>query len=265
MLSDLEIISHHFPDRQDIIIYPIADVHLGSAEHMARDWERFCSDLLKQPNAYLILGGDLLDNGTKTSVTNAFEATMRPMEAKRLMCEMLAPLSDRILCMVSGNHEDRAANRDADNDISYDIACKLNAEHLYRKNVAFVKLRFGKTEHGKGSKRDGRHNPTYVFAVTHGSGSGLGAINRNQKFGYVLDGCDCLIVGHSHRPYIEQPAKIKIDPHNNIVSIQPFKIVSMTSWLGWGGYAARQMLPPASHALQTITVCGKKKEIKVEM
>ena len=153
MLSDLEIIEHRFPERQDIVIYPISDVHFGAAEHMAKEWEKFCADLLTQENAYLFLGGDLINNGTKTAVTNCFTETHRPMLQKKIMCEMLEPVRDRILCMVSGNHEDRGANRDADNDISYDIACKLNVEHLYRKNVAFVKLRFGETGKGKGSRR----------------------------------------------------------------------------------------------------------------
>ncbi len=265
MLSDLEIIEHRFPDRPDIVIYPISDVHFGAQEHMAKEWQKFCADLLAQENAYVVLGGDLINNGTKTAVTNCFSETHRPMMQKKIMCDMLEPIAPRILCMVSGNHEDRGANKDADNDISYDIACKLNIEMLYRKNVAFLKLRFGETGKGKGSRRDGKSSPTYIFTVTHGTGSGTGVMNRNLKFGYILEGCDCLIVGHSHRPYVEQPARIKIDPHNNRVTVQPFKVVSMTSWLGWGGYAARAMLPPTSHAPQKIMLRGRKKEIKVEM
>lgn len=265
MLSDLEIIEHRFPDREDIIIYPISDVHFGAQEHMAKEWEKFCMGLLEQKNAYIFLGGDLLNNGVKNSVTNVYAELERPMMQKKIMCDYLEPLRERILCIVPGNHENR--NREVDNDPIYDIAVKLDLEHLFRKNVAFVKLRFGNTEHGKGSKRDGRHNPTYVFTVTHGVGGGMtgASVNRNEKFGYVLDGCDCLVVGHTHKPYVTQPAKIKIDPHNNTVTVQPFKVVSMTSWLGWGGYAARQMLPPTSHAPQKIIVKGKKKEIKVEM
>ena len=260
MLSDFEIISHHFPEREDIKIYPVSDVHLGAAEHLTREWELFCQRVKDEPNSYIILGGDLVNNGTRTSVTNVFAETMRPREQKRIMTAMLGPLRDKILCAVSGNHERR--NRDVDNDITYDIMCKLDLEHLYRENIAFVKIHMGN------KRNDGTKNPTYVLVVTHGSGAGVltgGSVNRNERFGYVLDGADALIVGHTHKPFVTQPSKIKIDAQNNRVSIKPFKVVSMTSWLRYGGYAAQKMLLPTSHAPQTITLCGKRKLMTVTM
>lgn len=262
MLPDFHMIQHHFPDREDIRIYPISDIHLGAAEHMVREWELFCQRVVNEPNSYLILGGDLLNNCTRSSVSNIFEETLRPREQKRIMTEMLEPIKDRCLCMVNGNHERR--NKDVDNNPTYDIACKLDIETVYRENVAFVKIQMGE----KGNRRDGMKNPSYVFVVTHGSGGGVltgGSVNRNERFGYVLDGADALIVGHTHKPFVTQPAKIKIDPFNNKVSVRPFKVISMTSWMTWGGYAAQKMLLPTSHAPQVITLCGKKKEMTVTM
>ena len=84
-------------------------------------------------------------------------------------------------------------------------------------------------------------------------------------FGYSVDGADVIIVGHTHKPFITQPSKIYIDKHNNCVSVKPFKVVSTTSWLQYGGYAAQKMLTPSSHAVQTITLCGNKKEIIATM
>ena len=260
MLSDFELITHHFPDREDIRIYPISDVHLGAAEHMTREWELFCQRIANEPNSYIILGGDLINNATRNSVSNIFEETMRPREQKKVMVKMLEPLRDKILCAVSGNHERR--NRDVDNDITYDIMCKLDLEWVYRENIAFVKIQMGKP------RGDGKKNPTYVLTVTHGSGACIltgGAINRNERFGYVLDGADALIVGHTHKPFVTQPSKIKIDAQNNRVSIKPFKVISMTSWMTYGGYAAQKMLLPTSNAPQTITLCGKRKLMTVTM
>lgn len=261
MLSDFEIITHKFEQKDDLHIYPISDVHLGAAEHMTREWELFCQRILDDKNAYVILGGDLINNATRNSVSNVFEETMRPREQKKLMAEMLTPIKDRILCCVSGNHERRSL-KDADDDPTYDIICKLDKEHLYRENIAFVKIQVGK-KYG-----DGNTNPTYVLVVTHGAGGGLltgSAVNRNERFAYVIDGCDCLIVGHTHKPFITQPAKIKIDPFNNKVTVRPFKVVSSTSWLNWGGYAAKAMMLPTSHCLQTLTLKGNKKEIIITM
>ena len=261
MLSDFEIITHHFPENRDILLFPISDVHLGASEHMEKEWADFCRQIEETPNAYIILGGDLINNSTRTSVANVFEETMRPREQKKVIAEMLTPIRDRILCAVSGNHE-RRSGKDADDDPTYDIMCKLDIEHLYRENMAFVKIQIGSKE-GNGEK-----NPTYVLTVTHGAGGGIltgGAVNRNERFGYVVDGMDCLIVGHTHKPFVTQPSNVKIDPFNNKVSIKPFKVVSSTSWLNYGGYAAQKMLLPSSHAPQVITLCGNRKDIKVTM
>lgn len=261
MLRDFEMIQHKFAENNDIHIIPISDVHLGAAEHMQRKWELFCQEILDRPNTFITLGGDLINNATKSSVSNIFEETMRPSEQKKIMAKMLEPLRDRILCAVSGNHERRSL-KDADDDPTYDIMCKLDLEHLYRENMAFVKIQMGDV------KRNREKNPTYLLTVTHGAGGGIytgGSVNRNERFGYVIDGVDCLIVGHTHKPFVTQPSKIFVDTHNNKISFKPFKVISSTAWLDFGGYAAQKMLLPSSHAAQTITLCGNKKEIKVTM
>ena len=91
------------------------------------------------------------------------------------------------------------------------------------------------------------------------------AVNRAERYGYALDGADVLVLGHSHRPYTTQPGKIKIDLQNNKVSIKPFKVVSSTSWLEYGGYAAQKLLLPTTHCLNKIVLHGDHKEITVTM
>lgn len=261
MLPDFEMIVHRFEERPDLTIIPVSDVHLGAAEHMEKEWAAFCESVLSRPNVYLILVGDLINNATRNSVSNVFEETLRPREQKKMMTQMLMPLRDRILAGVSGNHERRSL-KDADDDPSYDIMCKLDLENLYRENIAFIKIQMGKP------RANGIDNPTYTIVATHGAGGGIytgAAVNRNERFGYVIDGMDCLIVGHTHKPFITQPSKIKINPYNNTVSMRPFKVVSSTSWLKYGSYAARSMMLPTSHAVQTITFAGKHKEIVVTM
>lgn len=261
MLNDFEMIVKHFPDNEDIIIYPISDVHFGAAEHMTREWEVFCQNLLSQKNAYVILAGDLINNATRSSVSDIFSEKYRPAEQKKIMAKMLEPIKDRILCAVSGNHE-RRSQKDTDDDPTYDILCKLDIEDRYRLNMAFLKIQIGDIA-GAGTR-----NPTYMLTVTHGAGGGVltgGAVNRNERFGYVLDGCDALIVGHTHKPFITQPSKIYIDSRNNLVSVRPFKVVSSTSWLEYGGYAAQKMLIPSSHAVQTMLLHGKFKKIEITM
>lgn len=261
MLNDFEMICHHFPANEDITILPVSDVHLGAAEHMQRAWELFCQSVLEKPNVYLTLGGDLINNATKSSVSSVFAETMRPSEQKKVMAKMLEPLRDRILCAVPGNHERRSL-KDADDDPTYDIMTKLDIEHLYRPTTAYMKIQIGSID---GS---GYANPTYCLAVNHGAGGGAltgSAVNRGERFGYAIDGLDCLILGHTHKVAQTQPGKIKVDAHNKRISIKPFKLVIASSWLSYGGYAAEKLLLPSTHAAQEIILRGNRKAIKLTM
>ena len=261
MLSDFEMIIHKFPERQDITIIPISDVHLGSAECMEQEFIEFVNKVKETPNVYLILGGDLIDNGTRNGLTNVFRATMPPSQQKREMANILAPVADRILCAVSGNHE-RRSGKDVDDDPVYDIMAKIDREEIYRENMAFVKIQIGNVN------GDGKSNPTYMLVVTHGSGGEQltsGAVLRGERFSYAIDGMDALIMGHTHKTFTTTHGKIVIDPRNNIVSVKPFKVINMTSWLNTSDYALQKMLLPSVHNLHTLTLCGTHKEMVVRM
>ena len=239
MLNDFEMISHAFP--YEIVIYPISDVHLGAVEHCESQWQAFLKKV-ENENAYLILAGDLLNNSVRSAgFANPFEEAIRPRDAKRRMVEYLKPLRDRILCVVTGNHE-RRTYRDDDQDLTYDICSKLDIEDRYRENIAFMCVSVGKRN------TENKALATYSFAVTHGAGGGIytgAAVNRNERFGNVIDGLDCLVAGHVHKAFITKPGKICIDSRNRNVAMKYYTVISCVSWLNYGGYAAQKMLLPA--------------------
>ena len=262
MLPDFEMIIRKFPDRQDITIIPIADVHLGARECMEQQFISFIDSIKDNPNVYVILGGDLIDNGTRNGLTNIFRATMPPSQQKKEMAKILAPIAGKILAAVGGNHERRSGSNTVDDDPMYDILCKIDAENVYRESIAFLKLQFGNVS------GDGMKNPTYSIVVAHGAGGGQltsGAVLRGERFAYSLSGADALIFGHTHRPFTTTPGQIVIDTRNNKVSVKPFKVINMTSWLEYTDYAAQKMLTPTAHTIQTITLCGDHKEMVVTM
>lgn len=261
MISDLEMIVREFPDRESIKIYPIFDVHLGAREHLEKEWAAFCKRILTEENSYIVLGGDLISNGVKNSLTNVYEEVYRPREQKKRITEMLMPLKHKVLCAVKGNHENRSS-KEVDSDIVYDIMCKLDIENLYRENVAFLHLRFGNT------KNNAKYNPSYVLCVAHGAGGGAltgGGVNRAERFAYSMSGVDALILGHTHKPLVTAPAQITVDPTKERVYIRPFRVVVASSWLTWGGYSAQKLLTPTSNVPQVLNVRGDQKELSVTM
>lgn len=242
MKSDFELIVKAIPENKSVTIYPISDVHLGSIEHNEKEWTRFIGLISGNNRAYVMLVGDLINNSTRSSVSNIFEEKIRPRDQKRLMVECLRPIRDKIICAVSGNHE-RRSGKDADDDPTYDILAKLDLEDVYRANMAFTKVSIGNRANNS------RPEVSYTFCITHGAGGGIytgATVNRNERYENIIDGLDCLIVGHTHKGTVSKPSKIVIDSNNNVVSVKPYTVVSCTSWLEYGGYAAQKMLLPAS-------------------
>ena len=210
------------------------------------------------PNAYLILAGDLINNAIKSSVSNCFDDIYRPAEQKKIMAELLKPVKGKILCGTCGNHEDRSS-KDVDNDPMYDIFAKLDIEDRYRKEIVFMKLKFGKTN------SNSQIYPTYIFAVTHGSGGGAltgGSVNKAERFAYGLDGVDVLITAHTHKPLLTTPAKYRVNPSTNTMTLVPFDVVVASSWTGYSDYAPKKLYTPTSNTIQKITLQATKKEIE---
>jgi len=68
-------------DVAEVTVYPLADVHLG-AEGSA--WQQFydlIGQIAKEPDTYVTLQGDLIDNGLKNSVTNVYRTISSPFSA----------------------------------------------------------------------------------------------------------------------------------------------------------------------------------------
>lgn len=245
MKGDMEIIRRTVPKAESVTIYPVADVHLGSPECDEYAWDQFRSRILSEKNSYLILHGDLMNNNTRSAVGSPYADLMRPREQKRLIMQQLAPLRDRILCCVSGNHERRSL-KDSDDDPTYDIMCKLDLEDVYRENMAFLHLGIGSRANG-GTRTDMRNAVSYSICVTHGAGGGAlsgGTINRVERFARSVCGIDALVVGHSHNGIISRPAQLVFDPHMDRVTTRSIVCLSTTAWQQFGGYAAQKMLQP---------------------
>lgn len=265
-MRDFDIISHSFLGGNDIDIVPLFDVHLGNPDCMEKEFVKFVKDLEKRENTYIVIGGDLLENGTRNSVGDSvFEQTMPPGQQKLEMMNILKPVASKILCLVEGNHE-RRSSRDANTWPIFDIACMLNIEHLYRRHIAFVDIQLGEPKRENGERSSGHNRPNYMLAVIHGSGGGVysgSGLNRLERFGNYIEGLDALIAGHVHKAITSQPGRLRIDRHNKKIDLVKFKVVSSTSWLRYGGYAIDGMMGPSSFDMQVLHLSGKGKDLQI--
>lgn len=259
--DDFELIVKHLPQNDDIKIYPIADIHVAAKNSMRKKFTSFVDGLAKEPNAYIVLDGDLLNNATKDSISFGYDDDMTPSQEKIWISNQLEKVADRILMAVPGNHECRSS-KSVDAHLIEDICTNIGIRDLYRENAAFLKLQIGDIK-GQGSK-----NPTYTVGMVHGAGGGGtfgAAVNRNVNFAYGFDGLDVLITAHFHKSFGAKPAKLVIDKHNNKITQKPFACVGTSSWLLFGGYALKAMMRPSANDVQTIYCYGNRKQVEVRL
>lgn len=251
MKSDFELIVNKLgTDLDEINIYPLGDLHIGSSEFDERLWLEWKDRVLNDPKGYVVMVGDLVDNGLKNSKTNSYEALLRPREQKAWLADQLRPLKGKILGACRGNHENRSVN-DTDDCPLYDVMAKLDIEDLYRENMAFLKINLG--------FRNKERQHSYTMVLAHGASR-----NKTETFGYAIDGMDILVTGHTHSAGTRFPSKIVIDSKNEIVKTSGFTHIVVPSFAKYGGYALRGMyLPQDSAKTPIITLSGKGKEVKI--
>lgn len=254
MHSDYKMVVHKLPtDLPFINIYPIADLHLGSAECDLKTFELWLQTVEADPHGYVTISGDMMNMGLKTSKTNVYEEVLTPSQQKEVLFHYLVPIRERILGAVSGNHEYRG-NRETGMNPLYDVFCRLQIEDLYRENTCFIKVCLGE-----------RHNKqrqiSYGLVLHHGSSK-----NKREKWFNSVDSADVFIVGHTHDAEVKPPSKIVMDMRNEKVFITEYTTIVCNSFQDYGGYALRGMfVPQQSRRFQKLILDGKRKHVGIEI
>lgn len=226
MLDDFTPIIRELPGRT-AKLYAIADVHLGSPECELDEFIQFLAKIKREPDSYICIVGDLLNNATRSSVSDVYQETMPPSIQVEYAAQLLAPIADKIIACVGGNHE-RRSRKEVDLDPLYEVMCLLRKPELYRPNMAFVRVRLT-----SGNVRD-----QYGIMMTHGK-----SLAKRNKFVSIVEGIDAAIVAHTHTPDVLMPSRIRFTHRNSVVV---HDVVSLTacSWLKAGGYSLSGLYPP---------------------
>jgi len=251
MINDFQMIVHELAeDLEYVNLYPIGDVHIGSPDFDLEQWNKWKKMVSLDANGYILMVGDMLDNGLKHSKTDSYSATMRPREQKAWLTEELRPLADRILGACQGNHEARSA-KESDDCPLYDVMAKLDLEDYYRESMAFIKINLG-------FKRSDRQ---WSYGVVLGHGASM---NKVKQFSYAIDGMDVLVTGHTHDARSHFFNKIVMDTKNNVVRLVGYTHLVVPSFQKMGGYALKAMYLPQDHRkIPVLRLSGTKKEVSV--
>lgn len=251
-----------------IDLYVFADFHIGDSFCDIGRVKTLIEDVKNNKNAYCILNGDIINNATKTSISDSYAEELTPMEQLTKFTYLFEPIKDKIIAVTQGNHEKRTYNKEGI-DITRLVCKQLGIEDKYSATGALIFLRVGETlksakeTNGSGLKRQ----ICYTIYATHGSGGGRkeGAkIIRLADMASIID-TDLYIHGHSHLPMIMRQSYYRVDPRNNACAIVDKLFVNTSSQLNYGGYGQSLEFKPTSKESPIIYLNGTKKEFKAKL
>ena len=258
----MKAIKVNLPETMESVeIHTFADLHIG---------DKFCDiELIKErieavknnDKAYAILNGDIVNNATKTSVSDCYAEELSPMEQISRFVELFEPIKDKIIAITSGNHENRTYNKEGV-DITRICARQLGLEHIYSKTSALIFLRVGK------QSSHSRFRPVcYTIYCTHGSGGGRkeGAkAIRLADMASIVD-ADIYIHSHTHLGMIMKQAFFRTDAHNSTFALVNKLFVNTSAMLNYGGYGEAFEFKPSSKDTPIIYLSGTRKLFSARM
>jgi predicted phosphodiesterase len=233
----------------------MGDLHVGDSEcddAMMRDAIKW---LQAEPNRFALLAGDLLNMATKQGVSDVYGQTMSPKDQRRYMQQMLAPVADKIIAVIRGNHDQRAEKEIGDDPIE----CLCAAVGVpYFEDEAYLTLQVG---HWRHKSKDKRSPVQYIGLMSHGHGGGRlsgGKLNSAMSARQILT-ADFYLSGHSHDPIIKPDVCWETDSQGvSIIERQQMFIVCGASLKRkpGTGYASRFGYRPLATIWPILTLDG---------
>lgn len=249
-------------DLRYVNIIALADLHIGDKYFNEKDLKSKLETAMNDDEAFLILNGDLINNATKTSVSDIYTETMSPIEQLQKAKEIFEPYKDKILAITGGNHERRTYRMDGI-DLTQILARELGLEDRYADEGALLFIRFGEQSRGtKETNGSGKvRQMCYTVYVTHGSGGGRsvgGKSNALEQLSSIVD-ADIYIHSHTHLPVMFKQSFLRTDLRNSSVQEVDKLFVNTSAWLDYGGYGQIAKYTPASKSFTTIHLDGSTK------
>lgn len=255
----MKIIKVDLPEKyKEVKIIPLSDFHIGDSLCNIEAIKKVLEEVKDSDNTFIILNGDLINNGVKNSVSNVYDEKLTPMEQIVKLCDLLEPVKDKILVIHPGNHEARTYKEDGI-DITRIVARQLKIEDRFSDTWWYLYLTFGHGEKGR--------PVMYTITGVHGYGGGKksgGKINNLVEMSDKVV-ADIYVMGHTHTPIMTRNT-IYIPDYQHRTLVKKDKYYIMTnSFLEYGGYGEILGFTPGTTEHQEMILDGRKKLIKIIM
>jgi predicted phosphodiesterase len=236
-------------DEKKLWFVPLGDVHLG---HPTCDVQKFVDTVkfIKDSGYKVVLMGDLLECANKSSVGAGWvEQTKSPQEQLDAIADILNPIKEQIIVLLTGNHELRAW-KDTGVDLSSVLARYLDVP--YGGYACFIYFRVG--------------SQNYVCYAQHGSTGGMYTHTKLMaaKRTATHTEADLYLYGHTHSLIADSEEKRYYDKKSKSVKIKKQYTVLTGGFLSYeGSYAQMKNYNPTRIGVSNVYLGGEKWDIHV--
>ena len=205
--------------KNHLTLFPLGDCHIGSAEFLEKIFKAHIDMIKKIDDSAVILTGDIINAGLHVGPgAGSFDDSYNPHEQFDKAIEWLYPIKDKIISVLTGNHETRIRNQ-----TSFDVS-KLMAKELgapYHRYGSFNKIKVNDINF-------------HVYAV-HGSSMAStlsGKMNACFKLKDSVD-ADLYLMAHSHALNWAPTPYFKINNRGRCIEESTRHFILTGSFVGW--------------------------------
>lgn len=251
-----------------IKLFVLADLHIGDPLCDEAKILETIDQIKNDPNSYCIINGDIMNWASKTSVSDIYSETLKPMEQIQSAYDLLLPIKDKIIGILTGNHELRAWKSEGI-DILRLVARQMGIEDRYSSRSMYIFLRFGSDITGKKENNPSKlpRKLCYTLFVNHGSGGGRregSKVNRLADMATIAD-ADIYIHSHTHLPVIMRVPFYRVNLSNSSIQLVDKLFINTGASLNYGGYGEQFEFKPSSKETPVIKLSGQKKIFAAEV
>lgn len=232
-------------------LLPLGDIHYGHPNCDKETLQGYL-DWTADKEAWILLMGDLIENSSKESVgAGVYEQILQPDQQIDDIIAMLMPHRERILGLLTGNHEERTYKASGVDPSKY-IANMLQVPYL--RYAAFLRLCVGKSGFT-------------VYATHGGSGASTssGKLNAIKRLANVAE-ADLYLMGHVHDLLTETVNRKTLDTRNKKVCTIRRHFVITGSFLEYeDSYSEMKSYQPGKVGAPRIRFDSEKADIHVSV
>lgn len=253
------------PEKVGYVI-PIGDLHFSDNSFKKESYNKligYIQWVQDNPSSRIVLGGDIFNCASRQSKTSPFEQRMSVSDEMKEVVALLSPVKHQIAGGLIGNHEYRAKN-EFDIDLMETLCAKLDIPYMGISGV--INFKVGKRRR---TTKGGIWDQSYMGYFHHSTGSGStlgGPLNRTEKLGNIVEGCDFYCSFHSHKLSTAKVNIYRPSPHSKKVEERVINFITCGGYLDYkDSYAERGMLRPVKLGSPRIRLDSIKHDIHVSL